>query len=459
MSSIRFQQSIAALVVGGFATVALAGPVQGADLPKSLQKMLKELNVSADLLKNIDKELAIPQAMLDAANKEGKVRIGATHDPKQFRNFVRPFQERYPKIKISYARANRYDRVIKPLIALKSGKVVVDIISGFGGQSGQFRKLDALADLSILPAYKGIAKVLKSPHNQIAPQRLLFRCLTYNTDKVKKAELPKTWDDILTSKRWRGKQLAMVNRADYWALHLWNSKGENWTRNYMTNLFLKVKPQLRKEGANAAMALAGAGEYDGLLAGTAHRTATLLQKGTPIGLHCMDIVPSSVSPVGALKASPNINAALVWINWFISREGQLAQFASARYTPIYADLRKAGLEPMPGLTKGKKVVYWREDQWQAERESMISHWDALWFQRKGLKIRTVKAKIDAVKRGGRRFHFKVAGKDQKVRVSSSRTLITINGTRTGRKGVKKGMSCSITYPGHDQTAKSVICTK
>lgn len=459
MSSIGFQQSIAALVIGGFATVAVASTAQSADLPKSTQKMLKELNVSADLLKNIDKELAIPQAMLDAANKEGNVRIGATHDPKQFRNFVLPFQERYPKIKISYARANRYDRVIKPLIALKSGKVVVDVISGFGGQSDQFRKLNALADLGALPAYQGIATELKSPHNMIAPQRLLFRCLSYNTDKVKAADLPKTWDDILTSKRWRGKNLALVNRPDYWALHLWSAKGEKWTRNYLTNLFLKVKPQLRKEGNNAAMALAGAGEYDGLIAGTAHRTSVLQKKGTPLGIHCMDIMPSSVSPVGVLKASPNVNASLVWVNWFLSREGQLAQFASAQYTPIYEDLRDAGLEPIPGLTKGKKIVYWREDQWKNEKEAMIKHWDALWFQRKGLKIQTVKVKIVAVKRGGRRYHFKVAGKDQKVRISSSGTLITVNGERTGRKNVEKGMSCTITYPGNDQTAKSVLCTK
>ena len=34
-----------------------------------------------------------------------------------------------------------------------------------------------------------------------------------------------------------------------------------------------------------------------------------------------------------------------------------------------------------------------------------------------------------------------------------------NDARTGRKAVKKGMSCTITYPGNDQTAKSVACKK
>ena len=44
-----------------------------------------------------------------------------------------------------------------------------------------------------------------------------------------------------------------------------------------------------------------------------------------------------------------------------------------------------------------------------------------------------------------------------MRVSSSRTVILIDGKRSGRKAVKKGMTCENTYPGNDQTAKQVSC--
>lgn len=46
-----------------------------------------------------------------------------------------------------------------------------------------------------------------------------------------------------------------------------------------------------------------------------------------------------------------------------------------------------------------------------------------------------------------------------MRVSSSRTVLLIDGKRSGRKAVKKGMTCTITYAGNDQTARSVACAK
>ncbi|MDH3241277.1 MAG: ABC transporter substrate-binding protein [Alphaproteobacteria bacterium] len=451
---------LAAVVAGGMGLGVLAPAASAADLPKSTQEMLKKLKIDASLLKGLDEALNVPKAMLDAARKEGQVRIGATHDPKQFRDFIRPFHERYPGIEVHYARANRYDRVIKPLIALKSGKIIVDSIMGFGGNTYQFEKLKALVNLTDLPVYKQIPDFMKSPSGNFVGQRYLTRCFSYNTKNVKKEDLPKRWEDILTNKRWEGKNLALVNRPDYWALHLWVTKGEKWTKDFLTKMFLEVKPQLRKEGNNAAMALLGAGEFDGLIAGTFHRTSTLQGKGTPIGLHCPDpVTPTTVSPVGIIKGG-NENAAKLFVNWFLTREGQVAQFHSAHYTPLYPDLSDAGLDHDVGFKPDiKKRVFYREDQWRKEKAELVKHWQNLWFKRTGLKMETVNVTITDVKRGGRRYHFKVAGKEQKVRVSSSRTIILINGDRSDRKAVKKGMACEISYPGNDQTAKEVSCKK
>jgi ABC-type Fe3+ transport system substrate-binding protein len=460
MTSKTFRFCLAALVGGALAAGTIATPAMSAELPKSTQEMLKNVKMDASILIDLDKALAVPKSLLDAANKEGVLRIGATHDPKQFRDFARPFQERYPKIKVKYRRSNRYGRVIKPLIAMKSGKTIVDMIMGFGGNTFQFEKLNALVSLTDLPVYKLVPDFMKSPSGNFIGQRLLTRCFSYNINKVKKADLPKTWTDVVTSNRWANRNLALVNRPDYWALHLWVTKGEAWTKKYLTKLFLETKPQLRKEGNNAAMQLLGAGEFDALIAGTMHRTSQLRAKGTPIGIHCpLPLTPTTVSPVGILTGG-NVNAAKVFVNWFLSREGQLAQYHSAHYTPLYPDMVKRGLESDPGYKiDDSKRVYYREDQWRVEKAKLAKHWDGLWFKRKGLKMRTVKVKIDAAKRGGRRYTFKVNGKNQKVRVSSSRTIITINGARTGRKAVKKGMSCTISYPGNDQTAKSVACKK
>jgi hypothetical protein len=77
----------------------------------------------------------------------------------------------------------------------------------------------------------------------------------------------------------------------------------------------------------------------------------------------------------------------------------------------------------------------------------------------GKKMKTVTAKIATKKRGGRRMEFKVKGKTHKIKVSGSRTDITINGEMSSRGKVKIGMTCKITYPGNGKEAKSISCKK
>ena len=72
------------------------------------------------------------------------------------------------------------------------------------------------------------------------------------------------------------------------------------------------------------------------------------------------------------------------------------------------------------------------------------------------KLLEAKAKLDKVKRGGRILMFKVNGKDQWTRVSSSNTKVKINGKETLRKYLKAGMTCKLQYR-QGKTAKSVDC--
>lgn len=67
------------------------------------------------------------------------------------------------------------------------------------------------------------------------------------------------------------------------------------------------------------------------------------------------------------------------------------------------------------------------------------------------------AKLQEIKRGARVVTFKVKGKIHSVKVSRSRTDVSIGGKVVARKKLKAGMSCVITYPGNKKEAKSIIC--
>ncbi len=103
------------LALGPAAAFAASAP-----LPKATQDDLKKLKLEPALLADLDKELTVPQAWIDGAKKERKLRIFSTFDPPQAEVVMRAFKERYPFIAIEYNRASHEDRAIRTLVAYKN---------------------------------------------------------------------------------------------------------------------------------------------------------------------------------------------------------------------------------------------------------------------------------------------------------------------------------------------------
>lgn len=439
--------------------LALAKPAPAADLPQSTRAFLEQMKQAPTLLGDIDAALAVSPALLAAAKKETGIRVGGTWDPRQFRDIVKPFEERYPFVKLTYLRASRFQRAVRPLIALQEGRVTVDVVSSLSNQVINYRDADALASLADLPAYKPLDPDMKGDRDLWSAQRVLFRCIGYNTKLVTKADLPKDWDDILADPRFRGGKIGLTNKPDDWFMHLVPSRGMDWGRKYLETLFNTVKPQLRKEGSNAVAALAVAGEYPYTMVSASHRIRDLQNKGAPIDIHCPGTVAGDVSDIGVLKASPSVNQGLLFTNWFISREGQLAQFAVAHYDPLYADMRAAGLESMPKMMDGKKINYMTARIQEQYGEQVNALWHAYWYGQQGLKLETVKVRLDEVKEGGRAVVFMNKGAAHTARVSSGDTMVKVGGRVAARDAMKAGMTCAVTYPGNKQTALEITCEK
>ncbi|MDX1483258.1 MAG: extracellular solute-binding protein [Alphaproteobacteria bacterium] len=446
----------------GFAALAALGsgagqPAAAADLPKATQAILQKLKLDPSILGDVERETTVPAAWIEGAKKEGDLRIGATWDELQFEELIKPFKERYPFVKIKYARATRHDRVIKPLMAFQSGRVITDVISGIGAKVAVFRKLKALEKISGIPNWNNVPAGMKDPKGEWVGQRLRYWCMAYNTDRVDKKDLPKNWEDLITNSRWHNKKIGMGNRPNLWLITLWGPKGEAWVKDYARNIFSIVKPQLRKEGMNALIGLAIAGEFDASLPSAAYRVQQQMKKGAPVGWHCPEPVPMAISEMAVMKGTKKKNSALMFVNWFLSREGQISQYAANFAPPVHKDLQRKEFLSFPEQIVGKKIAFRDPESLEQDLNNLVKFWDPLWFAGRGLKLSTVSTTIAAVKRGGRRLSFKVGGETHTVKVSGSRTKITVAGVDATRRAVKKGMSCDITYPGNKEEAKKIDC--
>jgi len=72
-------------------------------------------------------------------------------------------------------------------------------------------------------------------------------------------------------------------------------------------------------------------------------------------------------------------------------------------------------------------------------------------------VETVSTTIAKIENGGRELQFKNKDKVHKVRISGSRTKLTVGGKNASRKDIKVGMACDISYQGDGSEAKNIAC--
>ncbi len=354
-----------------------------APLPKSTQKALKKLKLDPSILGDIDKELKVPKGWIKGAKKEGKLSIRSSPwTPQEQRDLFAPFKERYPFIKIEFAGANQQGRTIRTLMAYKRGKVLSDVLGAVAGFTSEYKKVDALADLRSIPNWKNIPKGAKAQDGSWVGWNIRHWCMSYNTRLVKQEDLPGRWEDLLNNPVWRGGNLALGNRPQLWALMLWKAKGEEWTKDFLTRLFTEVKPQLRKEGMNALVQLAAAGEFHAAVPSNKARTYRRVLDGAPIGFTCPEPAPVSAEDIMILKRSQNINAARLFINWILSKEGQLAASYARQTTPIREDLQLREIIPFADNVLGKEVSFRSPELEREVMPTLSKFWEDLWLRGK-----------------------------------------------------------------------------
>ena len=351
-----------------------------APLPKSTQEMLKKLKLDAAILSDIDKELEVPKAWIDGAKKEGKLRFFSTLDPPQAEVLFRPFKERYPFVAIEYSRASHEDRAIRTLVAYKNKRIVTDILTGLGGSFFMYKEIDAFEDMRNIPNMKNNPEGTKDPEGLWVGMHLRYWCMAYNTKAIKKEDLPKKWEDLLANPKWRDGNLALGNRPQLWALALWKVKGEGWAKDLLARLFTEVKPQLRREGMNALLELLAAGEFHASVPSAEYRTYQKVLDGAPVSYTCPEPVPAAVSEMGILKGAPNIHAARLFINWFLSKEGQISQYVSDYAPPVHKDLRRKEFLPFADQILGKPVAYRDPASELTLQPKLLEFWDTLWLK-------------------------------------------------------------------------------
>jgi iron(III) transport system substrate-binding protein len=354
------------------------------NLTGETRKLLSEAKLDASVMNGLDRELAVPATLVEAAKKEGKVRVQLQMSESEFARVAKVFQARYPGIELEYIRGIGA-QTQKALVAYRTGTVIVDVIAAYDSRVEEFRAA-GLADVRDLPAYAKLRDVMKTPEGTDAADKMNYWCTTYSPERVKKEDLPKTWDDLLTLPAWRSGKLAVASNTGQTLLPTLAVRlGDAWNENWLTKLFGEVKPQLRKETLAATSKLVSVGEFDLVFAVQDYITERDAKRGMPVAPHCPEPLVGTWGKLGIFKGSPHANAAKLCVNWHISKEGQIANYHFARQVPVHADLGTREFLPYPELILGKKVLYCTADVLR-EQPKVMATWRKYWENASGASL-------------------------------------------------------------------------
>ncbi|MFM2130441.1 MAG: hypothetical protein RL477_1987, partial [Pseudomonadota bacterium] len=281
-------------------------------------------------------------------------------------------------IKVHYTRTGTSSRSRVPLVAYLQGRYTTDFLTGIDTDIEGYKKHNALEPLTGVPNRANIPLQYGGAQDSWSGVRLRFYCLAYNTNLVSRKDLPKTWGDLASSPAFSDGKLAVWYGIASWLLPIWGKNGQDFTVRFVDDLFVRAKAQKRKEGATSLLSLLGAGEFNGVLATAGYNVRKLREKGAPVGFHCADFALVTSSSVGILRGAPNRNAGKVFLNWLLSKEGQISQFHYDGAPPIHKDLQLPRFIPFPEEILGKPVSFRSPELLAEGMPKLLKIWQPYW---------------------------------------------------------------------------------
>ena len=294
------------------------------------------------------------EATQRAAEKEAKLVIYGPPGSDQQKLYTEVFQQAFPKIKVNYTPGRISEVIARIMAEQRAGIRQADLVLG-----GTDILLGTLKDKGLLqpirPAlllpevldqnawFKGKLWFADNEDKFIPMWRAVpYTAACINTNLVKSNEL-KSYRDLLQPK-WKGKIVSQdlrigSARNQMYTVYFRKDLGPE----YLKRLYGEMDVTISRNLPQIADWVAG-GKYAIAIGGV--DCDDLAAKGLPVvPIHFEGIaaVGAGTDPASWLSSSPNTNAAKVFLNWILSRDGQMQFQKLTRENSLRVDIPKDGI--------------------------------------------------------------------------------------------------------------------
>ena len=289
-----------------------------------------------------------------AAKKEGTLLLYTTIAASNMDAIAADFERRHG-IKLVSWRSGTLRVLQRALNEARAGRFEVDAVV-FGSPEMEALNREKLLQEVRSPSQKNLIEGALPAHGAWAAVYLNLFAHAYNTQKVRREELPKTYADLLDP-RWRGR-LGVESQDQEWFLAIVKDMGEAKGLKFFRDLVAGNGLSVRT-GHSVLTNMVVSGEVPLALTVHSYMPEQMKRKGAPIDWFVLE--PAVVRPnaVGVMRHAPHPNAALLFYDYLLS-DGQKV-FADMAYVPStrqadspLRNLRVRMVDPVEALDENDK---------------------------------------------------------------------------------------------------------
>jgi iron(III) transport system substrate-binding protein len=266
------------------------------------------------------------EKLVAAAKKEGTVTLYTSITNEIAQKLIADFDANYG-IKVKLWRSGDGVVLQRMMSERNAGRPAFDAVN-VGSVEMEMAHREKLLQSFKSPMQDNLVPGAIGSNNEYAATFVNVMLQAYNTNSVKKEELPKTYQDLLDPK-WKGR-LGIEATDEEWFYALINSMGEEKGLKYFRELMAGNKPSLRT-GHSLLGNLVASGEVPLGLTVYAHTVIAAKKKGAPIDYTLLEPAIGISFSMGLSNMAPHPYAALLFYEYMLT-DGQKI-IADLDYTP------------------------------------------------------------------------------------------------------------------------------
>jgi iron(III) transport system substrate-binding protein len=274
--------------------------------------------------------------LVAGAKKEGSVNLYSSAISEHMADVIAGFQKTYG-VRVSFWRGGSEEILQRTVTEVRGRRYDVDVVETSATQIEPIAAEKLLAPVKT-PIAAEFMPGSTVPGRPWFPSRLIVVTGAYNTNLVRSADLPKSYDDLLNPK-WKGK-LGIEAEDNNFLFALAGAMGEQKALTLFRDIVAKNGISVRK-GHTLMANLVASGEVPVALTVYHHEVEPLKTAGAPINQLDLPPTVAFVSGAGVAAHAPHPNAAVLFLEYLLTegqpileRHGNLSPNVKYQHLPV-----------------------------------------------------------------------------------------------------------------------------